>query len=35
MDDPSRPVAVVPERFQRRLEIVAERAQLERARLLQ
>jgi streptomycin 6-kinase len=35
MDDPSRSVAVVPERFQRRLEIVAERAQLERARLLQ
>jgi streptomycin 6-kinase len=34
MDDPSRPVAVVPERFVRRLDIVIERSGLERARLL-
>jgi len=34
IDDPSCPVAVLPERFRRRLEIVAGRAQLERARLL-
>jgi streptomycin 6-kinase len=34
MDDPAHPVAVVPERFQRRLAIVAECGRLERARLL-
>ncbi len=33
--DPSPPVAVLAERFQRRLEIVVAHAQLERARLLQ
>lgn len=35
LSDPSPPVAVLAERFQRRLEIVTERAKLERARLLQ
>jgi len=34
MDDPAQPVAVVPERFRRRLDIVAERASLDRRRLL-
>lgn len=34
MDDPERPVAVVPERFRRRLEIVAERSGIARRRLL-
>lgn len=34
IDDPSHPIAVEPERFRRRLEIVTERAGLERARLL-
>lgn len=34
MDDPRRPVAVLPERFRRRLDIVAERGRLDRRRLL-
>ncbi|MCC7250247.1 aminoglycoside phosphotransferase family protein [Hyphomicrobium sp.] len=34
MDDPSQPVAVLPERFRRRLDIVVDAAGLERARLL-
>lgn len=34
MDDPTRPVAVLPERFRRRIEIGVERSGLERARLL-
>jgi streptomycin 6-kinase len=35
MEDPSPPLAVLPERFRRRLEIVVAQARLERARLLQ
>jgi streptomycin 6-kinase len=35
LEDPSRPVAVDPARFLRRLEIVAQAARLERRRLLQ
>jgi streptomycin 6-kinase len=35
LDDPAQPVAVDPSRFARRLDIVAEVAQLERTRLLQ
>ncbi|HEX2842380.1 aminoglycoside phosphotransferase family protein [Hyphomicrobium sp.] len=35
IEDPARPVAVLPERFLRRLEIVVERSGLERKRLLQ
>lgn len=35
LDDPSQPVAVDPQRFARRLDIVVEAAQIERRRLLQ